>query len=252
MLSKAFIHILNERLSNWAETNFVLSDSQAGFRRGRSTIDHIFTLHAAIEKHLLRKTKLYVAFIDFKKAYDTVNRSVLWSILMKCGVQGRMFRMVRAMYNTVQACVMSSSGQTDFFQCLQGLKQGCVASPILFSLLINELANEIICNGKHGVSLGATEIELFLLLFADDLTLLASTVVGLQNQLNVLGTEAQRLHLTINLNKSKIIVFRKGGFLSAKEQWKIGKDKLEVVNSYKYLGLTFPQDIALLQQWRKE
>lgn len=239
ILSKVFTHIMNSRLTLWAETNSVLSDSQAGFRKGRSTIDHIFTLHAFIEKHLLKHTKLFVAFIDFKKAYDTVNRTVLWSVLIRCGVQGRMLRMVRALYSTVQACVLSNSGQTDFFHCLQGLKQGCVASPILFSLLINELANEIISRGKHGVSLGATEIELFLLLFADDLTLLASTIIGLQNQLNFLQSAASRLCLTINLDKSKVVVFRKGGFLGIKEKWTFNGNQLEVVNSYKYLGLTF-------------
>jgi hypothetical protein len=124
------------------------------------------------------------------------------------------------------------------------LKQGCVVSPILFSLLINELADEIIANGRHGVSLGATEIDLFLLLFADDLTLLASTVVGLQNQLNVLSRTITRLSLTVNLDKSKIIVFRKGGFLSAKEKWTLNTAQLEVVNSYKYLGLTFSTKLS--------
>ena len=69
--------------------------------------------------------------------------------------------------------------------------------------------NEILEKGKHGVSLGPAEIELFLLLFADDLTLLSSTVTGLQNQLNVLQEATQRLRLTANIDKSKVVVFRK-------------------------------------------
>ena len=79
-----------------------------------------------------------------------------------------------------------------FFHCLQGLKQGCIDSPILFSQLVNELANEIFAKARHDIPLGPTDIELFLLLFADDLTLLASTVIGLQNQLNVLSVAAER------------------------------------------------------------
>ena len=67
ILSKVFTHIINSRLTRWTESNSVLNDAQAGFRKGRSTIDHMFTLYAAIEKHLLKNTKLYVAFIDFKK-----------------------------------------------------------------------------------------------------------------------------------------------------------------------------------------
>ena len=70
-------------------------------------------------------------------------------------------------------------------------------------------------------------------------TLLASAVIGLQNQLNVLCVAAERLCLTVNLDKSKVIVFRKGGFLAAKEKWFLGGAVVEVVNNYKYLGLTF-------------
>ena len=134
---------------------------------------------------------------------------------------------------------MSKSGLSDFFECFQGLKQGCILSPMLFSMLINELANETLEKGKHGVSLGPAEIELFLLLFADDLTLLSPTVIGLQNQLNVLQEATQRLGLTVNLDKSKVVVFRKEGFLGAREKWVFNGNKLEVVNSYKYLELTF-------------
>ena len=99
--------------------------------------------------------------------------------------------------------------------------------------------NEIFAKARHGIPLGPTDIELFLLLFADDLTFLASTVIGLQNQLSVLSVAAERLCLTVNLDKSKVIVFRKGGFLVAKEKWFLGGAVLEVVNKYKYLGLTF-------------
>ena len=87
ILSKVFTHIINSRLTHWTESNSVLNDAQAGFRKGRSTIDHMFTLYAATEKHLLKNTKLYVAFIDFKKAYDTVNRDILWMVHLESGVK---------------------------------------------------------------------------------------------------------------------------------------------------------------------
>ena len=96
--------------------------------------------------------------------------------------------------------------------------------------------NEIFAKTRHDIPLGPADIELFLLLFADDLTLLTSTVTGLQNQLNVLSVAAKRLCLTVNLGKSKVIVFRKGGFLAAKEKWFLAGAVLEVVNKYKYLG----------------
>ena len=189
-----------------------------------------------IERQFANNSKLYTAFIDFKKAYDSVNRNIMWSVLLRSSIQDKMLRTIKAMYASVQACVKinATTDLSGFFHCLQGLKQGCIASPILFSLLVNELANEIFAKARHGIPLGPTDIELFLLLFADDLTLLASTVIGLQNQLNVLSVAAERLCLTVNLDKSKVIMFRKGGFLAAKEKWFLGGAVLDMVNKYKY------------------
>ena len=119
-------------------------------------------MHAAIEKQFANNSKLYVAFINFKKAYDTVNRNILWSVLFHSGFQGKTLRNLKAMCRSVQASVMSKSEVSGYFECFQGLKQGCVASPVLFSLLINELANEILGKAKHGIPIGPTEIELFI------------------------------------------------------------------------------------------
>ena len=95
--------------------------------------------------------------------------------------------------------------------CTRGVKQGDVCSPDLFSLFINELALDIINNGRHGVSLSSDFVQLVILLFADDMILLSQTVIGLQTQLNSLFSAASRLQLKVNMNKSNIVVFRKGG-----------------------------------------
>jgi hypothetical protein len=239
IVSKVYTSVLNNRLKQWSEENNIITDAQEGFRKGRSTTNHIFSLHALIEKQFLSDSKLYVAFMDFRKCYDTINRSILWSVLSKSGIQGKMLMALKGIYSSVQSCVLCNGGLSEYFQCLQGLKQGCILSPEIFSLLINDLALEILAKARHGVPLGAAEIDLFLLMFADDLTLLSTTIVGLQNQLNALSTAAVRLGLTINLDKSKIIVFRKGGFLGRRERWFFGGSQLEVVNSFKFLGLTF-------------
>ena len=113
VVSKVYTHIINSRLTAWAESNFVLTDAQAGFRKGQSTIDHIFTSHAAIEKQFANNSKLYVEFLDFKKAYDTVNRNILWSVLFHSGIQGKMHRNLKVMYSSIQACVMSKGEVSD-------------------------------------------------------------------------------------------------------------------------------------------
>ena len=77
------------------------------------------------------------------------------------------------------------------------------------------------------------------MLFADDIVLLSATIIGLQNQITALYNAANRLRLQVNLSKTKVMVFRKGGYLSARERWFFGTERLEVVNTYRYLGLTF-------------
>ena len=77
------------------------------------------------------------------------------------------------------------------------------------------------------------------MLFADDVVLLSDSVIGLQTQLNVLYNTAKRLDLTVNLDKSYIVVFRNGGHLALNEKWCFSNEELEVVNMYKNLGVYF-------------
>ena len=94
-------------------------------------------------------------------------------------------------------------------------------------------------SGRHGVQFSPNDIHIFIVVFADDIILMSATIAGLQNQLNVLLDCTQRLYLNINLSKTKVMIFRKGGHLSVKEQWVFGNQRLEVVNSCKYLRFVF-------------
>ena len=91
---KMYSYILNTRLTIWledgrlvnatqAEGDKLVNATQAGFRQGYSTIDHVCTLLALKQKQLLTHDKLYVAFIDFQKAFDFVDRNRLWDVLRK-------------------------------------------------------------------------------------------------------------------------------------------------------------------------
>ena len=147
-VSKLYTSVINSRLTQWAEDNDVLSEAQAGFRKDYSTVDHIFTLRAMVSKHLKKNKKLYVASVDFRKAFNRVKRNVLWNVLLQLDICGNMFNALRAMYSSVLSCVRYNPRNTDYFNCMQGLKQGSFVSPILFSFLINELASEILLRGN--------------------------------------------------------------------------------------------------------
>jgi len=235
-LSKVFLHVLNCRLQGWTEENGLTGEEQAGFRRGYSTIDNIFILHGIVERYLGRKRKMYVAFIDFCKAFDSVNRKLMFAILRRNGINGKMLCILQSMYHSVRSCVKCPCGYTDYFECTSGLKQGCKCSPILFSYVVGEIAKEVAGKGKHGIQLLPDIATVYLLLFADDVVLLSDTPVGLQNQLDNLKSSSESMGLNINMSKSKVMVFRLGGHLAAHERWHLGGEKLEVVNEYNYLG----------------
>ena len=224
-------------------------EEQAGFRRAYSTIDHIFTLFSLVQQYLSNKSKLYAAFVDFRKAFDSVQRNKLWVILRKSGVNGKLYVSLKGIYSTVLACVRDKGLYSQYFNCPGGVRQGCVLSPQLFSFFINELAVEMIKNGRNGIHLFPGSIELFLMLFADDVVLLSDTAVGLQNQLNVLRYESDRLGLEVNLDKTNVMVFRKGGFLAAIEKWWYGNEQIKVTNKYKYLGIVFTTKLSLTTGW---
>ena len=83
------------------------------------------------------------------------------------------------------------------------------------------------------------------LLFADDVILVSDSATGLENKLNVLHSQSKRLGLHVNIDKSKIVIFRKGGYLSKHENWTYENTQLEIVNSYKYLGIDFATRMSL-------
>ena len=237
--SKLYSSIINNRLQEWIEQNNLTGECQAGFKKDYSTVDHMFTLMAMIQKQFALNRKLYVAFIDFEKAFDSISRKLLWPILLKNGIKGRLYKCVRSMYENVKARIRCGAKFTDYIKCTRGVKQGDVCSPVLFSLFINDLALDIINNGRHGVSLSSDFVQLVILLFADDMILLSETVIGLQTQLNSLFSAVSRLQLKVNMNKSNMVVFRKGGYLGARERWIYDGCMMRVVNSYKYLRICF-------------
>ena len=113
--SKLYSYILNKRLSCCIDDNNLLNETQAGFGKTYSTSDHLFTLLALIQKQLLCHKKLYVAFIDFRKAFDSVIRSKLWAILRKNDLKGKMHQAIVNMYNVVKSKVRAGIDLTESF-----------------------------------------------------------------------------------------------------------------------------------------
>ena len=236
-LSKLFTGILNKRIIDWAEENNVISDSQFGFRRGRSTTDAIFLLQSLIQKVLNQKGRLYCAFVDLQKAFDSVYLNGLWFKLYKLGIDGKLLRVIRDMYDKVKSCVRHCNSFSEFFECSIGLRQGEVISPVMFSMFLEDL--ELFLQDDINSGLSIDDITIILLLFADDMVILGKSPQDLQNSIDLLQSYCEKWGLSINVKKTKVVVFRKRGQLRVEEEWFYNGEKLEAVNDFNYLGVVF-------------
>ena len=133
-------------------------------------------------------------------------------------------------------CIKTPMGLSDYLPCPLGVRQGCIISPIMFTLFLTDVQN-FISLGSHGIDIET--IKLFVLLFADDLVIFAETVIELQRMINRLKEYCTIWRLTINILKTKVIVFRNGGPQRNYERWKYGEHVLETVSYYEYLGILF-------------
>ena len=129
-LAKLFTNIINNRLIEWSNKYDTITDAQFGFRGGLSTVDAIFALQSVISKTLSEKKRLYCCFLDYTKAFDTIDRLNLWYKLSKIGITGKLLTVIKSMYSNVKTCIAVNGFYTDFFQNNLGLMQGAVISPI--------------------------------------------------------------------------------------------------------------------------
>lgn len=177
---KLFTCILNNRLNSYLENYNVLCEEQAGFRKQYSTNDHIFNLNCLIDLYLRCNKPLYCAFVDYKKAFDSVDRNTLWYKLLQQCIDGKLFKVIHSLYENAKSCVRLGCNSSSFFNSNVGVRQGVNLSPVLFSLFLNELT-EFLSHSYDGLSniynavhifLDTEEFavyfRLYLLLYADD------------------------------------------------------------------------------------
>ena len=237
VLSKLFAMILDNRLHAWTEEHHLRAKGQAGFRRDHRTTDNLFILRTIIEDSRASGRKLFTCFVDFRKAFDTIPRDVLWQVLERLGISTKLLRCLQSMYSNDSACVFTPSGLTDTFSCSMGVKQGCPLSPMLFGLYIDGLEDFLADVAPAPVIDG---VAVPLLLYADDLVLLSHTRSGLQDLLDRLHEFCQQRRLSVNIEKTKAVIFCRGRVPSA-QPVVYDEEAIEYVQSFRYLGIDLHQ-----------
>jgi len=233
---KLFCSVLNSRLMDWVEQNCILADEQNGFRRNRSCVDHVTSLVSIIETRLKGKQSTYAAFIDFKKAYDSIDRNHLWHKMENLGLptNSRIYCAIRNLYNNLKCCVRVHGFKSDWFEVLSGLRQGCVLSPIMFNMYINDLVINL--KGRcNGIPIGGENVTC--LLYADDVVLLARNEQDLKEMLNVVNQWCMKWNINVNGDKSEVVHFRNKSVEQTRNKFCIGNIDIKKVSKYRYLGL---------------
>ena len=143
------------------------------------------------------------------------------------GIGGKMWRVVKNLYAEVGSCVRLGEDKTDWFSLEVGLRQGCILSPVLFSIFIDGLAEEVkkIGGARYG------EIEMSLLLFADDIVLVAENAKMLQKMLEVVYKYSTKFRFRFNREKSNVMIF---GKKRGEPKFYLGESELKVVQEYKF------------------
>ena len=219
---------------SYQEANGLIHEEQNGFRQKRSCSDHIFTITSVIRNKLNDNTSVYAAYMDFRKAFDLVNRDMLLFRLLECGIDGKIYNAIKNIYSRATCAVRINDCMTDWFETSQGVKQGDNLSPTCFLTFINPLIGALKSSGV-GVKIGPDLINV--LAYADDLVLLSESEHDLQTLLDILCQWCRKWRLSVNIEKTKVMHFRPTNCNRTQFKFTINDLEVEIVDTYKYLGI---------------
>ena len=171
----------------------------------------------------------------------------MWFKLSKCGVSGKMLKIIMSMYKCVKTRIVVDGEKSEPFDCKLGVRQGECLSPFLFAIYINDMENSL-NHEDAGVSIA--DIKILLLFYADDVVIFSETPSALQGEIDRLSIYCQKWKLKLNTVKSQIVVFKRGNN-PVKHQWHFGEHELKATNIIPYLGILFSSNGSFYQAQKK-
>ena len=188
--SKVMLKILQARLQQCM--NRVLPDAQAGFRKGRGTRNQIGNIRWIIEKAREFHKNIYFFFIDYAKAFGSVDHNKLWKILKEMGIPDHLTCLLRNLCAGQEATVRTGHGTTVWFQIGQGVRQVCILSPCLFNLYAEYImSNAGLDEAQARIKIAGRNINN--LRYADDTTLMTESEEELKSLLMKVNEESEKL-----------------------------------------------------------
>lgn len=233
---------LLEKLVIWRiselDTPPTLNPLQGGFKVGHSCSHTALILQEAITSAREAGSKAYVAFLDVKKAFDTVWHAGLLVKLHQKGVTGHLWHLISNWYTTSSSCVLWNDRRSSSFVLKQGVRQGGTLSPFLYVIFVDELLDNL---SASGLGVHISDIYCGAPMYADDLALVTCSPSDLQAMLSMVHGYARKWHYQLNETKSVIMVFGEAAVTRSRERctrrWMLGDAALKETDVIHHLGI---------------
>lgn len=232
ILSKALLNRVEDQVDH------LIGEYQAGFRKGRSCVEQIFNLKSILRTRALRGQNTVIVFVDFKKAYDSIDRRTLFNALEEFGIDRKTREIIKQTLTDTISKVKFHGEVSDPFEIKTGVRQGDGLSPILFNIILEKIMRNwekaLEAEGIQGIHLGrkGQNLEIKCLAFADDLALLAHNKDDAQKMLDTLHEIAEKTGLKVSYEKTEYMEYRH----HEERHMKVEHGTVKRTDKFKYLG----------------
>jgi reverse transcriptase-like protein len=250
--SKVLAKVLYKRIEHVVEPK--LHEAQCGFRKGRGCVDQIFSLKECLSMARQKDKSVYMCFVDLRKAYDSVNRELLWTVMKEYGVSEKIVKILQSLYDNTRAQVRVKGELSEYLSLKTGVKQGCVLSPLLFNIFLDWVMRRVLnVVGNKGIKIRfnkarkglnlrdkefTEEMMLDLLMYADDMVVLGEDFDSVKKFMIELDQQLISAGMMMNVKKTKMMVMN--GKID--EPIVLRGEKIEVEDKFPYLGVTVRAD----------
>lgn len=204
--TKIFEKIIEKRIRKEVEPK--LLQVQSGFRKGKSTQDHVFTIKEIMNRTLARSKTIYITFMDMEKAFDRVPRAQIWECLREKRINEKLIRVTKSMYKETRNKIIYKNAESEIFHTNEGVRQGGCLSPLLFIIFMDHLIRMARTRTKP-LKVGYRKMEKVVIsecAFADDIALIASNENDIKENLKVWNEILLQNGMKMNKQKTKIMV----------------------------------------------